>query len=106
TTVSVTSLARANQEIRSDKLVEENWSNIIESQNQLSRQLSEMLRLSATGSDRNLVEQFTDEFNQLAEHFDEAFDTLIALLNSKQPSPNFYFFFCKQDLSAITNKLK
>lgn len=75
TQASLTTLTKAASEFQSQALTEENWSAILANQNQLDRQLADMLAL-ADRDKQTLARQFRTELNQFARHLTESCDRL------------------------------
>jgi uncharacterized membrane protein YccC len=75
TQASLTTLTKAATEFQSQTLTEENWSAILTSQNQLSRQLADMLVL-ADQNEQTLARQFRVELNQFTQHLEKSCDQL------------------------------
>ncbi|MFB2897583.1 hypothetical protein ACE1CI_32085 [Aerosakkonemataceae cyanobacterium BLCC-F50] len=102
TKVSLTTLTKAASEFQSQALTEENWSAILASQSQLSRQLADMLAL-ADQNEQTLARQFRVELNQFAQHLEKSCDELSTIahtFHSFNPDSEL-----EQDLAIIKDKL-
>lgn len=103
TQASLTTLTKAATEFQSQALTEENWSAILTSQNQLSRQLADMLAL-ADQNQQTLARQFRIELNQFAQHLEKSCDQLSTIANPSQYSDD-ALAELEQDLTIIKDKL-
>jgi uncharacterized membrane protein YgaE (UPF0421/DUF939 family) len=103
TQVSLTTLTKAATEFQSQSLTEENWSAILTSQSQLSRQLTDMLAL-ADQDQQTLARQFRTELNQFARHLTESCDQLSTITNPSHYSDD-ALSELEQDLAIIKDKL-
>ncbi|WP_218653131.1 hypothetical protein [Nostoc sp. TCL26-01] len=103
TQASLTTLTKAASEFQSQTLTEENWSAILTSQSQLSRQLADMLAL-ADRNEQTLARQFRVELNQFAQHLEKSCDQLSTIANT---SHSFHpdLSELEQDLAIIKDKL-
>jgi uncharacterized membrane protein YccC len=99
---SLTTLTKAASEFQSQALTEENWSAILASQNQLLRQLADMLVL-ADQDQQTLAHQFRVELNQFACHLEKSCDALSTIANSSNDS-NDALSEIEQDLAIIKDK--
>jgi uncharacterized membrane protein YccC len=113
TQASLTTLTKAASEFQSQTLTEENWSAILTSQSQLSRQLADMLALTDQ-NEQTLARQFRVELNQFAQHLKKSCDELSTLaqrVKSEAQIPNTSHSFnpdlseLEQDLAIIKDKL-
>jgi uncharacterized membrane protein YgaE (UPF0421/DUF939 family) len=112
TQASLTMLTKAASEFQSQTLTEENWSAILTSQSQLSRQLADMLAL-ADQNEQTLARQFRVELNQFAQHLEQSCDQLSAIAKrccEAQIAHTSHPFNpdrseLEQDLAIIKNKL-
>jgi uncharacterized membrane protein YgaE (UPF0421/DUF939 family) len=103
TQASLTTLTKAASEFQSQTLTEENWSAILTSQSQLSRQLADILAL-ANQDEQTLARQFTVELNQFAWHLAEGCDQLSMIANTSNHFKD-DLFGLEQDLAIIKDKL-
>ncbi|HEY9604772.1 MAG TPA: hypothetical protein V6C85_24420 [Allocoleopsis sp.] len=103
TQTSLTALTKAASEFQSQTLTEENWSAILMSQSQLSRQLADMLAL-ANQDEQALACQFRVELNQFARHLAESCDQLSAIAHTSHHF-NYDLSGLEQDLAIIKDKL-
>ncbi len=103
TQASLTTLTKAASEFQSQALTEENWSAILTSQSQLSRQLADMLAL-ADQNEQTLARQFRVELNQFAQHLEKSCDELSTIANTSH-SFNHDLSELEQDLAIIKDKL-
>ncbi|BAZ70964.1 hypothetical protein NIES4106_57610 (plasmid) [Fischerella sp. NIES-4106] len=102
TQASLTTLTKAASEFLSQTLTEENWSAILASQNQLSRQLADMLAL-ADQDEQTLARQFRVELNQFACHLEKSCDALSTIANTSHYSDD-ALSDLEQDLAIIKDK--
>ncbi|MEH2140520.1 MAG: hypothetical protein V7K42_28365 [Nostoc sp.] len=103
TQASLTTLTKAASEFQSQTLTEENWSAILTSQSQLSRQLTDMLIL-ANQDEQALASQFRVELSQFARHLTETCDRLSVIANISDKF-NYDLSELEQDLAIIKDKL-
>ncbi|AGY56455.1 hypothetical protein [Gloeobacter kilaueensis] len=103
TQASLATLTKAASEFQSQRLDEENWSAILASQNQLSRQLGDMLAL-ADQDQQTLTRQFRTELNQFAQHLTESCNRLSTIANTSHDSDD-ALADLEQDLAIIKDKL-
>lgn len=99
---SLTTLTKAATEFQSQALTEENWSAILASQSQLSRQLADMLAL-ADQDHQTLARQFQAELNQFARHLTESCDRLSTIASPSHDSDD-ALADLEQDLAMIKDK--
>jgi hypothetical protein len=85
--------------------VAENWSEILAIQNQLTRQLADLMAFKGEKHEQNLVHQFRDELHQLATHLTDSFDSLRDLSNGKKILATPYLRELEEDLANIGGKL-
>ncbi|UBF29117.1 hypothetical protein K9N68_15530 [Kovacikia minuta CCNUW1] len=102
TQVSLTTLTKAASEFQSQALTEENWSGILASQNQLSRQLADMLAL-ADQDQQTLARQFRVELTQFASHLERSCDALSTITSSSHDADD-ALSDLDQDLAIIKDK--
>jgi uncharacterized membrane protein YccC len=102
TQASLMTLTKAASEFQSQALTEENWSAILASQNQLSRQLADMLAF-ADQDQQTLARQFRVELNQFARHLTETCDRLSAISNPSHYSDD-ALADLERDLAIIKDK--
>ncbi|WP_353743932.1 FUSC family protein, partial [Microcystis sp. LSC13-02] len=105
TQTSLSTLTKATHEFGSEILVAENWSEILAIQNQLTRQLADLMAFKGEKQEQNLVHQFRDEFHQLATHLTDSFDSLRDLSNAKKILATPYLTELEEDLANIGGKL-
>ena len=105
TQTSLSMLTKATHEFGSEILVAENWSEILAIQNQLTRQLADLMAFKGEKHEQNLVHQFSDELNQLATHLTDSFDSLRDLSNAKKILATPYLTELEEDLANIGGKL-
>ena len=105
TQTSLSTLTKATHEFGSEILVAENWSEILAIQNQLTRQLADLMAFKGEKHEQNLVHQFSDELNQLATHLTDSFDSLRDLSNAKKILATPYLTELEEDLANIGGKL-
>ncbi|TRV05764.1 MAG: hypothetical protein EWV41_15355 [Microcystis wesenbergii Mw_MB_S_20031200_S109] len=105
TQTSLSTLTKATHEFGSEILVAENWSEILAIQNQLTRQLADLMAFNGGKREQNLVHQFRDEFHQLATHLTDSFDSLRDLSNGKKILATPYLTELEEDLGNIGGKL-
>ena len=105
TQTSLSMLTKATHEFGSEILVAENWSEILAIQNQLTRQLADLMAFKGEKQEQNLVHQFRDEFHQLATHLTDSFDSLRDLSNAKKILATPYLTELEEDLANIGGKL-
>ncbi|OPF15734.1 hypothetical protein B1L04_25270 [Microcystis aeruginosa KW] len=105
TQTSLSTLTKATHEFGSEILVAENWSEILAIQNQLTRQLADLMAFKGEKHEQNLVHQFSDELNQLATHLTDSFDSLRDLSNGKKILATPYLTELEEDLANIGGKL-
>lgn len=105
TQTSLSILTKATHEFGSERLVAENWSEILAIQNQLTRQLADLMAFKGEKHEQNLVHQFSDELNQLATHLTDSFDSLRDLSNAKKILATPYLRELEEDLGNIGGKL-
>ena len=105
TQTSLSTLTKATHEFGSEILVAENWSEILAIQNQLTRQLADLMAFKGEKQEQNLVHQFRDEFHQLATHLTDSFDSLRDLSNGKKILATPYLTELEEDLANIGGKL-
>ena len=105
TQTSLSTLTKATHEFGSEILVAENWSEILAIQNQLTRQLADLMAFNGGKREQNLVHQFRDEFHQLATHLTDSFDSLRDLSNGKKILATPYLRELEEDLANIGGKL-
>ena len=105
TQTSLSTLTKATHEFGSEILVAENWSEILAIQNQLTRQLADLMAFNGEKHEQNLVHQFSDELNQLATHLTDSFDSLSDLSNAKKILATPYLTELEEDLANIGGKL-
>ena len=105
TQTSLSTLTKATHEFGSEILVAENWSEILAIQNQLTRQLADLMAFKGEKQEQNLVHQFRDEFHQLATHLTDSFDSLSDLSNAKKILATPYLTELEEDLANIGGKL-
>ncbi|WP_341853701.1 FUSC family protein [Microcystis aeruginosa 1339] len=105
TQTSLSTLTKATHEFGSEILVAENWSEILAIQNQLTRQLADLMAFKGEKHEQNLVHQFRDELNQLAIHLTDSFDSLRNLSNGKKILATPYLTELEEDLANIGGKL-
>ncbi|MFM7717684.1 MAG: hypothetical protein ACKO7A_34740 [Microcystis sp.] len=105
TQTSLSILTKATHEFGSEILVAENWSEILAIQNQLTRQLADLMAFNGEKHEQNLVHQFRDEFHQLATHLTDSFDSLRDLSNGKKILATPYLRELEEDLANIGGKL-
>jgi uncharacterized membrane protein YgaE (UPF0421/DUF939 family) len=103
TQASLTALTKAAFEFQSQTLTEENWSAILTSQSQLSRQLADMLAI-ADQNEQMLARLFKIELNQFAEHLEKSCDQLSTIASTSHPL-NLNLSELEQDLAIIKDKL-
>lgn len=110
TQASLTTLTKATSEFQSQTLTEENWSAILTSQSQLSRQLADMLAI-ADRNEQTLARQFRVELNRFAQHLEKSCDELSTIAKRCGEAPNahtshsFDLSELEQDLTIIKDKL-
>ncbi|MFM6198848.1 MAG: hypothetical protein ACKPE1_06855, partial [Dolichospermum sp.] len=102
---SLSTLTKATHEFGSEILVAENWSEILAIQNQLTRQLADLMAFKGDKHEQNLVHQFRGEFHQLATHLTDSFDSLRDLSNAKKILATPYLRELEEDLANIGGKL-
>lgn len=102
TQASLTTLTKAASEFQSQALTEENWSAILASQSQLSRQLADMLAL-ADQDEQTLTRQFRTELNKFARHLTESCDRLSTIANPSHYSDD-ALWDLERDLAIIKDK--
>jgi len=85
--------------------VAENWSEILAIQNQLTRQLADLMAFKGEKHEQNLVHQFRAEFHQLATHLTDSFDSLRDLSNGQKILATPYLRELEEDLGNIGGKL-
>ena len=105
TQTSLSTLTKATHEFGSEILVAENWSEILTIQNQLTRQLADLMAFKGEKHEQNLVHQFRAEFHQLATHLTDSFDSLRDLSNGKKILATPYLTELEEDLANIGGKL-
>ena len=105
TQTSLSMLTKATHEFGSEILVAENWSEILAIQNQLTRQLADLMAFKGEKHEQNLVHQFRAEFHQLATHLTDSFDSLRDLSNGKKILATPYLTELEEDLANIGGKL-
>ena len=105
TQTSLSTLTKATHEFGSEILVAENWSEILTIQNQLTRQLADLMAFKGEKHEQNLVGQFRAEFYQLATHLTDSFDSLRDLSNGKKILATPYLTELEEDLANIGGKL-
>ncbi|WP_287116054.1 FUSC family protein [Microcystis sp. M_OC_Ca_00000000_C217Col] len=105
TQTSLSMLTKATHEFGSEILVAENWSEILAIQNQLTRQLADLMAFKGEKHEQNLVGQFRAEFYQLATHLTDSFDSLRDLSNAKKILATPYLRELEEDLGNIGGKL-
>ncbi|MFN5971756.1 MAG: hypothetical protein ACK47N_13100, partial [Microcystis sp.] len=105
TQTSLSTLTKATHEFGSEILVAENWSEILAIQNQLTRQLADLMAFKGEKHEQNLVGQFRAEFHQLATHLTDSFDSLRDLSNGKKILATPYLTELEEDLANIGGKL-
>ncbi|MDB9386302.1 hypothetical protein PN439_06175 [Microcystis aeruginosa CS-583] len=105
TQTSLSILTKATHEFGSEILVAENWSEILTIQNQLTRQLADLMAFKGEKHEQNLVHQFRAEFYQLATHLTDSFDSLRDLSNAKKILATPYLRELEEDLANIGGKL-
>ena len=105
TQTSLSTLTKATHEFGSEILVAENWSEILAIQNQLTRQLADLMAFKGEKHEQNLVGQFRAEFHQLATHLTDSFDSLRDLSNGKKILATPYLRELEEDLANIGGKL-
>ncbi len=105
TQTSLSMLTKATHEFGSEILVAENWSEILAIQNQLTRQLADLMAFKGEKHEQNLVGQFRAEFHQLATHLTDSFDSLRDLSNGKKILATPYLTELEEDLANIGGKL-
>ena len=105
TQTSLSTLTKATHEFGSEILVAENWSEILAIQNQLTRQLADLMAFKGEKHEQNLVGQFRAEFYQLATHLTDSFDSLRDLSNGKKILATPYLTELEEDLANIGGKL-
>ena len=105
TQTSLSMLTKATHEFGSEILVAENWSEILAIQNQLTRQLADLMAFKGEKHEQNLVGQFRAEFHQLATHLTDSFDSLSDLSNAKKILATPYLTELEEDLANIGGKL-
>ena len=105
TQTSLSTLTKATHEFGSEILVAENWSEILAIQNQLTRQLADLMAFKGEKHEQNLVGQFRAEFHQLATHLTDSFDSLSDLSNGKKILATPYLTELEEDLANIGGKL-
>jgi uncharacterized membrane protein YgaE (UPF0421/DUF939 family) len=105
TQTSLSTLTKATHEFGSEILVAENWSEILAIQNQLTRQLADLMAFNGEKHEQNLVGQFRAEFHQLATHLTDSFDSLRDLSNAKKILATPYLTELEEDLANIGGKL-
>lgn len=105
TQTSLSMLTKATHEFGSEILVAENWSEILAIQNQLTRQLADLMAFKGEKHEQNLVHQFRAEFHQLATHLTDSFDNLRDMSNAKKILATPYLRELEEDLANIGGKL-
>jgi uncharacterized membrane protein YgaE (UPF0421/DUF939 family) len=105
TQTSLSTLTKATHEFGSEILVAENWSEILAIQNQLTRQLADLMAFKGEKHEQNLVHQFRAEFHQLATHLTDSFDSLRDLSNGQKILATPYLTELEEDLANIGGKL-
>ena len=105
TQTSLSTLTKATHEFGSEILEAENWSEILAIQNQLTRQLADLMAFKGEKHEQNLVRQFRAEFHQLATHLTDSFDSLRDLSNGKKILATPYLTELEEDLANIGGKL-